>query len=153
MLLCRTLYTLYILTAPLSLYLLLLRAPTTINDKNGTRNQCQATTHQQSGFTQQLCTSKTPTATGLSQVATTLLTWEVTMSEKMAANSARTAAGGLDCEAVQFASHWRSRYACTAERESESSVPFSHGRKDRPVTLGPYSKRWKIRKGPHNITF
>jgi hypothetical protein len=39
------------------LYLLLLRAPTLINDKNGTRNQCQATTHQQSCFTQQLCTS------------------------------------------------------------------------------------------------
>jgi hypothetical protein len=38
----------------------------------------------------------TPTATGLSQVATTLLAWEVTMSEKMAANSARTAAGGID---------------------------------------------------------
>jgi len=41
----------------------------------------------------------TPTVTGLSQVATTLLVCEVTMSEKMAANSARTAAGGIDCEA------------------------------------------------------
>ena len=47
----------YILTATLPLYLLLLRAQTPINDENGTRNQCQATTHQQSGFTQQLCTS------------------------------------------------------------------------------------------------
>lgn len=80
----------------------------------------------------------TPTATGLSQVATTLLAWEVTMSEKMAANSTRPAAGGIDCKAVQFPSHWRSRYACTAEREHDRvnrlSISLSAERKDRTVT-------------------
>jgi len=61
------------------------------------------------------------------------------MSEKMAANSARPAAGGIGCEAVQFPSHWRSRYACTAEREHDrvnrSSISLSAIRKNRPVTL------------------
>lgn len=57
-----------------------------------------------------------PSATGLSQVATTL-----TMSEKMAANSALPAAGGTACDAVQFPSHWCSLGTHAPQRGSTTA--------------------------------